>query len=473
MLGRTGELVHTQAQVVSLLTNATYDVPSGQPRSLPVGTYVVIVDIRDPQDGTSTIGAKRVTVSGSRSVIFRARFGKRVRAWLRPAAPTHYSENFRVDTCVKGTGVLAGYATRGRLFVLPASIREVSFAVGAQWVPFDEDSPDPRYVAAAVHHGGIPNGFARVFRQSAMVPVRVVARRGPQSGLARIELGSDVNGTCLGSVRGLSANVTLPRSFTAHVPPGLWSASEQAQDFQASPARRYRLGHSYRLTLNRAVWGPTGPLPYSYYGHVLTLNTINWFTDPTLSIYGGYANVTYRLTHAGQTVLRAHELGSQQRRIAAHLPETGWYTLTEYARRPADRLFPKALSPRADVRLHFYDDFARRQEVRGYLTQFLPAGLGPRDAAAPGSHTTVFLRLRRDKPNSDYRQPTDAVSAVSVWWSGNQGQTWHRLPVTHRHGHRVMIVPNPASGAVSLRATVIDSHGNSSRTTVIDGYAIS
>jgi hypothetical protein len=469
-LGRDGQPVDTQAEAISLRTNATYYVRSGRSRSLPADTYVVLVDIENTRDGTSTVGAKRVTVSGDQQVTFRARFGKPVRAWLRPTAPAHYAQSLDFTACVNGTSAVLGVADRGRLFVLPAAIPEVAFAFSAEWLPTAADGVGPRFAGAAVHHGGIPDGAARTFRQADLVPVRVVARRGPQSGSARIELGGTVPSNC--SVRNLHTYVTLPQAFTAYLQPGRWSATEDAQDFEAGPTRTYRLGHHYRLTMNRAVWGPSGSLPYSYFGRVLTLNTSDMFTDPTLSTYGAYANVTYRLTHAGQTVLRTRVLGNQQRRVAAHLPERGWYTLTEYARRPPDRLFPHPLSPRADLRLHFRDGFERRREIRGYITRFVARGLDIRNSARGGSHTTVQLQLLRDSSNPDYRLPADRVSAISVWWSGNRGRIWHRLPITRRQGHWAMVVPNPASGAVSLRASVIDVHGNSTRTTVIDGYAV-
>lgn len=473
VLDRAGQPAHTRAQAINLRTNVTYYVRSGQTRSLPVGIYVVVVDIVDRSDQTSTVGAKRVTISGDRQVVFRARFGKPVRAWLRPTAPRQYTQSLMFSACVNGNDAVSGFSTRGKLFVLPKSIPEVAFAFSSAWAPINEASSDPRFLGAALHRGGVPDGMARTFRRSTLVPVQVVARRGPQSGQARIELAGDLHGTCLGSVRGLATYVTLPESFTGYVPPGRWAVSEEAQDFEVSNWPTLRIGHSYRWVLNRAAWGPTAHLPDSYNGRLLAIDTTDMFTDPTMSTYGAYANVTYRLAHADRTLLRTRVLGSQQRSVYARLPAPGWYTLTEYARRPADRLFPNALSPRADLRFRFYDDLTRRQQIRGYITQFLPTGLDRRDSAAPGSRTTVSLRPRRDKPSDDYlHQPTDAVRAISAWWSGNQGQSWHRLSVTHRDGHWAMVVPNPASGAVSLRATVIDVHGNSTRTTVIDGYAI-
>ena len=258
-----------------------------------------------------------------------------------------------------------------------------------------------------------------------------------------------------------------------HLRPGSWSVNEQSLDYLSSPYRVYRAGRPHRVTINRAAWGPDGQLPYTFGAHRLYVNTMQMITDPMLDEGAAFTRTGYRLTHRGQTVVSTSVRSNASRAILKALPGPGWYTLTASARRPAGQLFPGALSRRVEVKLHFYDDLVNYQQMRGYTTRFLPAGLDMRDRAAPGAHTRVMLRLQRDAPGDpSVVQLPDAVASVSAAWSANAGRSWHSAPVVRRNGHWTLVVPNPPSGAVSLRATVVDSHGNSTRTTVIAGYAV-
>ena len=474
-IDRHGHDVRSDASITNVQSGTARYVRSGRTLTVRAGTFLVLVDIVDGTDFTETIGAKRVQVSGATELTFRARFGRPVHASLDPRPPDHYTRTFQFSVCTAlGIASLSHYVLGPQLYVLPTRLRRVGFAFSVLWGPADSEDPGPRWLGAAGYRNGIPAGAVRHFRAGALVPMHVSARRGPQAGRALFQFngGGSADG-CLSDVLSVITYQNLPSSFTDYVPPGRWGITEDAQDFMVGRVRNLRLGHAYSMRVNRAVWGPTRELPYTYAGLRLRLSTPEmWFVDPTLSRYGADANVNYRLEHRGQTLLQTRVPGNVFRIPTKLLPDQGWYTLTESAVRPPDRLFPGALSRRAELRFHFHG-LGPNTQLPGYIAQFLPAHLTMRDSAAPGSRTTVSLRIRRDAlPGDVVAYPADSVSAISVWWSGNRGQTWHRLPVTHRQGHWAMIVPNPVSGAVSLRATVIDVYGNSTRTTVIDGYGI-
>jgi hypothetical protein len=469
-LDRHGVPLSNTATVTNSRTSRVYQLATNQTHPLPAGTYVVLVDIYGAPDFTDTLGARRVTVSGPSQVTFRARFGRPVRAWLRPMLPGGYSQRLAFDLSdTTSYGAISGGSARGDLFVLPSAVRSVDFAYSAFWEP--ADAAGDRYLGAAVHRHGIPDGVSRTFRRSALTTVEVSARRGPEAGHPDIELRSDPANLALGDVMQLITRVTLPTSFTSHVTPGRWQVWEDGRDFLVSRDHSYLAGHRYHVRINRAVWGPTAQLPYRWTGGRFYVVT-NWmFTDPALTEYGPGYNLGIRLMHHGRLIL-SRTVRGEGATVNPILRDAGWYTLTESAKRLRTSLFPGVLSPRAAVVFHYYDDLTNYRQMRGYVTQFLPIGLNTRNEATAGSHTRVTLRLRRDKADDGVRQPADAVSAVSVWWSGNAGISWHRLPAVRRNGVWTMTVPNPASGTVSLRATVHDTHGDWTRTTVIDGYAV-
>lgn len=473
-LDRHGTPLSVTATVTSQSTGRVYYLQTNRTQSLPSGAYVVLVDIYGAPDYTDTLGAKRVTVSGPSQVTFRARFAKPVRAWLRPALPGGYSQRFNYDlTDTTRYGEIAGASDRGDLFVLPSGVRSVEFAYSAVWAPNNADGD--RYLVAALHRHGIPDGVARGFDRSGLTTINIAARRGPEAGNPSLELYGDVQNTTLQDVLQLGAPVQLPGAFTSHVTAGRWQVWEDqggTGDFLTSRDHRYLPGRKYLVRVNRAVWGPTRELPYRWAGGRFYVNSTKMFTDPALTRDGPHFKATYELRHRGQVIL-SRTAGDEGSTINPILRNPGWYTLDVSAHRLRGTLFPGALSPRAEVTFHYFDDLTNYRQMRGYLTQFLPSGLDTRNRAAPDSHTRVTLRLRRDKPaDSAVSQPTDAVSAVSAWWSGNSGATWHRLPIRFTRDGPVMVVPNPASGTVSLRATVVDTHGDWTRTTVIDGYAV-
>ena len=71
------------------------------------------------------------------------------------------------------------------------------------------------------------------------------------------------------------------------------------------------------------------------------------------------------------------------------------------------------------------------------------------------------------------RQLSDAVKSVHVWYSTDSGSSWHAVTAKLVGGKWTVNVHNPASGRVSLRSTITDTHGDDSTTTVYNAYAVS
>ncbi len=70
------------------------------------------------------------------------------------------------------------------------------------------------------------------------------------------------------------------------------------------------------------------------------------------------------------------------------------------------------------------------------------------------------------------RQGGGTGSKLAVETSTDDGRTWQPAPVLRTGDHWTVVVRNPASGLVSLRAKASDNEGNTVRQTVIRAYAI-
>ena len=465
-LGRDGKAVSTSPQAVNVKTDEPYYLISGKAAKLPKGTYDVIVDVWNGRDSTDTLGAKQVTVSGSSKVTIDARQGHPVKAALSPAPPSGYQQRLNADLCLSGSSAqVDAWASPGALYEIPTSLSAVELAYGADWTPGEGHAAV--YEADTVHKKGLPSGISTTFHQSALTSLHVTARRGPQTGGADIQMFSDSGDSCQWGVKNVDVQATLPYTFTARMTAGAWTTSETAQDYVFDNFHPYQGGKTYGITVNRAVWGPGGDLPYTWgSGRRLYFGDIGMFSDPVLGTGGG-ATTSYKLTTSGKTL----STKSQNPVIKS----AGWYTLTESAtRRPNHKLAPDTLSTKASLSMRFYANPTATDQVRGYLTRFTPVALDSSDRARPGTNTTVDLGLLRGKPrDSDVRQLSDSVKKVQVWTSTDGGKTWHGVTAKNSHGAWTTVVHNPASGFVSFRSTVTDSHGDTATTTVINAYAVS
>ncbi|MEW1866290.1 hypothetical protein AB0399_38945 [Streptomyces sp. NPDC088194] len=467
-IGRDGRSVSSRPQAVNVKTHDLYYLTSGKAAKLPKGSYDVIVDVFNTRDGTDTLGAKRVTVSGGSKTTIDARQGHAVKAALSPAAPSGYDQLFTVDLCTtEGSGDVGAWAGTGTLFVIPSSLSTVELAYGSTWTPGSGDGRSPVYVGAGVHKKGLPSGLSTTFHQSSLASLKVTARRGPETGRSNVEITRNSSDTCQASSARVDATATLPYGFTAHLTGGSWQVSETADDFVYGPTHQYSAGKSYGITLNRAVWGPSGGLPYTWgSGHRLYFGDIGMFTDPVLGT-PGTATTTYKLTKAGKSLsTKSHQ---------PVIKSAGWYTLTESAtRHPLHKLAADASSSKATVSMHFYADPKATEQVRGYLTRFTPVALDSSDRARPGATTTIDLGMLRNRSSDpEVRQLSDTAKKVRVWASFDGGRTWHAQTVKHPGGTWTTTVHDPKSGTVSLRSTVDDSHGDSTTTTVVNAYTVS
>lgn len=126
-----------------------------------------------------------------------------------------------------------------------------------------------------------------------------------------------------------------------------------------------------------------------------------------------------------------------------------------------------------DTAAALYLNPAESRSVRGYLTRFRPGGLDIENRAAPHSRTMVTVRPEYPRSgDGDIETPPDSIKRVRVWMSTDSGRSWRLVPLHRSDATWAADVHNPGSGFVALRATVEDTHGDSSTTTVFRAYAV-
>jgi hypothetical protein len=471
-LDRGGKPVYAQVAVYNTKTNDFRYIESNKAASLPNGSYELVTTFTGAAGEDATVGGHSVTVSGATKSTFDARQGRPVNVSLSPSPGSGYDHTVSAYVCAadNGPASMGISAEAGDLYVIPTSSKAYELSYGTTYQPRSTTGGD-FWLASATHKGGVPSGVSATLKQSGLTTLKVSARSGPDSGQAMFSFDYSSNGdSCSWGPNTLQFQRDLPNSFSAHLPPGQWGISQHGHDFVYGGSHTYAAGTTTSLTLGRAVWGPGGRLPNTWYKQ-LYFGSINPFADPTLPAGGVLAGGSVKLTHAGKT-LYSHTYSPSQE-IDAHpvIPGAGWYTLTQTGHRS---LPSGSLSTTSSLSLHFYADPAKNQQIRDYITRFSPGALNSRNQATPGSTTTVVLGMQRNgTDDSTVQQLPDAVKSVQAWYTTDNGTTWHAATAKLSGGKWTMAVHNPASGRVGLRSTVTDTHGDSATTTVYNAYAVS
>jgi hypothetical protein len=386
---------------------------------------------------------------------------------LKPGAPAGFMSTTGLEVCIGGESQLSAWPDEFPLYAIPSGLHEVSLGLNASWAPAGLSPPGPQYVGVVGYASGIPDRIAPTIRQSALATLTVHGRSGYVTGQRLIQL-SGGGEACRGAATRAQAYADIPYSVTFHLAPGSWSVTQDGDD--AIVRKHYRAGHRYVVSLDRAVKGPAAGLPITdAYSHELLLPDTRMFAGSGL-VFGLEQTASYRLTH-GRDVLVERRHVSREITLQPRLPGRGWYTLTASAQRLVDGAPAKGLSTRSALRMHFYADPYRDHQIRDYVPRFVPVGLDSANAAS-GARTTVELFARRPRPDGgNVERWADSVMSVHAWYS-HDGRTWHPVRVVRTGGHWRATVPNPASGYVSLRARIDDTHGDWSTSSVIRAYAV-
>ncbi|MEU6349000.1 hypothetical protein ABZ896_06700 [Streptomyces sp. NPDC047072] len=472
-LDRAGKPVYAQVAVYNTKTSDFRYIDSNKAVSLPDGSYELATSFVDGGDEAGTVGGHSVKVSGATKTTFDARQGHPVKVSLSPSPGSGYDHTVSAYVCTTDNSpAQMGISTdAGQLYVIPSSNKAYELSYATVYQP-QAQTGGSFWLASATHRGGVPSGVSATLKQAGLTTLKVSARSGPDSGQARFSFDNQSTGDddCAMSTNTLQFERQLPGSFAVHLPAGQWQVGQQAHDFVYDGFHNYGAGRTTSLTVGRAVWGPGGRLPYTWY-HQLYFPSVNLFADSTLPDGGELASGSVKLTHAGKTLYsRSYGTGDD---VDAHprIPSAGWYTLTETGHRS---LPSGSLSTSSSLALRFYADPAKNQQVRDYITRFSPAPLNGRNQVAAGSATTVTLGMQRTGTgDGTVGRLSDAVKSVRAWYTTDGGAHWHAVTAKLSAGKWTTTVHNPAAaGRVGLRSTVTDTHGDTATTTVYNAYAV-
>jgi hypothetical protein len=483
-LTRAGTQLNGQISVVNLSTTDQQYTTSGKTLTLPAGRYAVIGDVWNSSDQTDTIGGQIVTVSASKTVTttIDARKGRPVSVNLSSSPGTGYDQEIQTSVCAYVPDICLGSITAyngpGHVYAIPNASKQLHMAYMSVWNKGDGQDV---YAARGYYAtNGMPTIFGGTFSRANMTTVTAEVRRGSNFGQSQ-DLALQPQGA--EPLTSLFREVASGGPFTSrlHLSAGTWQLRSDDFGADSSDIGSFATnlaaapGRSYSPIFYRTVFGPARLMPWVQGGSA-HFYISDMFQDPTTGGFDATAKATTTLSFGSKTIARSSqtEYGSFDNAFfTGRMTSTGWYTLYVDASRYQPGLTHPAymLSTAATLRFHFYANPKVNSLVPGFLTQFVPSGLNMHSAAAPKSTTNVALWLSRPA-NPNASTPADSVSSVKVWASYDGGKTWHAAAVTHSGGKWAARVTNPASGAVSLRSTVTDPHGNTAETTVYRAYAI-
>ena len=484
-LNRSGGKVAISATVVNVDSRFQYTVKTGTPKTLPKGTYAVLMQINT--GSTTTLGGTAVQVSGSTKLTVDARKGKRVGLALSPT-PAWLPHQITARVCAQSSPsyYVEGYGDQ--VYVIPSSSKKVSFGALGWWT--DMTGTTDSYAVLNQTTAGVPSSPTRTYAKSALAHVLVDSRRGPGgANFSDVAVQPAADGCGSESFAELVTS-DVPTTSTLHLSPTSWSVrSDEFATAKAtgnsldiggySTVRKVAAGKSYGIRFYGATWGPGRSLPYIA-GGTLTYTMNDGFEDPALpdgygSVEGG-DKATAALKFNGKTVKIKKDTGwmPTETYISYDVKKSGWFTLTNVATRyDPDFTYPAGMLSTASVATFCFPAKPKTNVLAPvYALQMVPAGLDHYNRAKPKSTTNVAFRLSRDSLPDLIAGKNPTVKSVTAKMSADGGKTWRSVPVKKIGGGWVALVGNPSGGAVSLLARATYTSGAYTEVAVYRAYGI-
>ncbi|PZG00819.1 hypothetical protein C1I93_01520 [Micromonospora endophytica] len=488
-LDRSGKKVTVTALAVNLSTHSSYTVKSNKPKKLPKGSYAVFANIGDKS--STTLGVRTVKVSGTSKTTVDARKGKKVTVGLSPApAEAGLYTQTEVEICLKAMPLsynVQGSDFYGDLYVIPNSSKKYTFAATRAWTD-RLLNPGPTQYAVMYTTAGVPSKPSRTIKQSSLATINVTARRGPSAGRDSSFVAQPADRSCGNGFYQQLVSADQPYRTKVKVTAGKWDfqadSSGTAKDGSSyglgglTATRKVVAGKSYGLNFYRSAWGPSARLPVVLNGRISYLLE-EMFADPGFPMKNaeGGDKATATLSFGGKIVKTVKDKGWEPygKELEYRVKKAGWYKLTNDASRYYPEItFPAGmLSTKASVTYRFKAKPNTYATVPVYAITMLPTGLSLHNRAKPASTTNVQLKLSRTKWEADSTLGKNPkIKSVGAKASFDGGKTWRSVKVKKVSGVWTAQVPNPASGAVSLRARVTDTTGGYTDVTIYRAYAI-
>jgi len=483
-IDRSGHRTPVYATIFGTTYPPKFTTP-GNAVSVPKGPAWVGTEV-DTTTGTqhdlvsATLVMRRVTISRAATITLDARPGKLVKFSL--AVPGAQETSETVQGCVGGNfvggpEVEASSTSPVPLYAVPVSVKGFGFGYDSTW-----QTAAASYLISGQSTGGIP---------------RAPRYRASPAGMAKVQLALR-SGDAIGSYQDIRvirlSNCGIQQFLPAENPAGsitqylssgpyeIWTDGADAFWINNS---RYAARHSYSDTFGGAAFGPAQDFP-SVWEHEIQFTSESPIGDPQHQSFECCDMSGMTFSYRGHVV--KHAIQSQYRAtrtFTAHLPAAGsaWYTfqLVGWRRVPGVKVPAGILSPRITMVWHFRTSPQRGVPIDAKfmpvtLTRFVPRGLNLQNQAPPGANTVVAVRVNRPPGRGSCctSPPKYPLTTVRVQASANGGKTWQTVKLVRQgSSYWLATVPDPMSGYVALRSTVIDSHGDKSVETILRAYAIS
>lgn len=484
VLNRSGVKVSISATVVNVATSAEYSVKTGTAKKLPAGTYAVLT--RVVSGSTTTLGGTTVKVSGAAKLTVDGRRGRRVGMNLSPAAPAGLAAQVSARICSKTGASYNVEADGDQAYVIPSMSTKVSFAALGSWT--DVSGTTDSYAVLNQTSSGVPTSAYRTYSRSGLATVTVTSRRGPTgSNYSDVAVQPSAAGCGL-DLYAEMVSTDVATTSKIHLSPATWDirSDEFATAIKTGESwdigsyfvnRKVAAGKSYSVRFYAGAWGPGAELPTISNG-TISYGINNGFEDPaypgTGSVEGG-DKATGTLTFQGKTVKTKKDTGWMPEPLALSyaVKKSGWYTL----RNVASRYYPEIaypsgmLSTTSTAVYHFPAKPKSTALAPVYAIGIVPAALNNYSRAKPKTTTNVALRLTRKSYSGLSAGKNPAVKSVTAQIS-TDSKTWKSVPVRKVAGEWTAVVPNPASGYVSVRARATTTTGAYTEITIYRAYAI-
>lgn len=489
VIDRAGHAVKPlDLQVMRISSGTNIDVGTGTSARVTAGRYNIAVWIPTGTGPQSfTLADQIVRVTGSRTITFDARRGKRVRIALD--ATNAVDELIQLSPIVNGNWafnptVVADSVDGGTLaapaYVVPMTSSLVTLYEYSVWEKRGNTAARPspfRYDIIKVYRGGFPSNPAISVHTRDLARVWVSVRATDPNQQATLML-SPMNPSA--SPLPLNAETELGAT-----PAGVASYRTPGYNWQPLVDLTSASGEMRDDVLNMAPYGH-GRFTEHYFSAVLSPPLLN---GPSVSVenrslqastwplIGDPANpdstdeVTgvsgrLRLYSAGN-LLASAPFGTFGATLNAQIPMARhWYSLHADATRTAGAWLSTRIHGVWVFPAHGTTNFnifgAALSAVR-----LLPGGLDLHNRAGSGALTPVTMQVHSNT------FPPRQFTVVRAYMSADNGKTWHAVAVHARSGHYLFNVRDPGSaGFVSLRVFVRDSAGDSESLTVIHAYGV-
>lgn len=439
-----------------------------------VGAAVYTVNSQHVVTSTTMV-MRKVDITRGETIDLDARAGKLVRFSLAVAGAQETTES--AQACVGGNFVpgapVYAEAVQAPLYVVPVRAKGFAFGYASSW-----QTTNASYLLSGQHVGGVPSKPHYKATVSRLARVQVSLGTGEAiGGYQGLEM---TRQTRCGLEQFVQAAAPPATALAEYISPGTWQVEASGYRSFWQSTRDFAARHRYSETFGAAVWGPGQDFPDTD-GTQITLNPEGPISDPqqTSFVCCDLSRITLSL---GKHTIK-HEVLSEldeQRSFTATLPRPGWYTMRDVSWRRVPGLKTPAaeLSPRVSLVWRFHAAPAGIVSGTGLFmaitaTHFLPRGLSLQNQATPGATTVVQVQVVRPQQQGVQSPPRYRLKTVRVQMSINGGKTWQTVRLVRHGSYWLATVHDPASGYVSLRSTVTDSHGDSTVQTIDRAYAIS